>query len=50
MQQSDLNLYLRMIDKKKTDNEVDVKYQGATDMSKKLDSMAVEAMAKYHDS
>ena len=45
----DLHLYLSMIDMKKSINKADVAFQGAPDMSKKLDNMAVKAMAQYHN-
>ena len=45
----DLHMYLSVIDSKKSKNRVDVAYQGAPDMSKKLDRWAIKAMNQYHN-
>lgn len=47
MTERDLMAYLRLISVWTNRNKLDVQYQGATDMTKQLEQMAVEAMVAY---
>lgn len=49
MTSQDLMLYLSMIQRRSAINRVDVAFQGATNMSNKLDQMTIKAMAQYHN-
>lgn len=45
----DLDLYLRMVERETSKNKINVKYQGAPDMSQKLENMARYAINEYFE-
>jgi hypothetical protein len=49
MTESDLNLYLLMLQRTAIKSEISHKYKGGTDMRQKLEQFAIKAINKYHN-